>query len=185
MTPQSGWEVTWGRDIHLPTISCPHCQTCLCCSFPCWKLLTALQQPLTLLLPSHSCFSWVFAPCSFSWSQFQPGAAFQQSRILPVISLGKHPQHCTVQFLVQTTSRQTSYHFGHALTCRSEVQGVFRMWALSTAPAGGGPKAGPYTALQHRITTRLVLCPCFQCPLLELTGLAGLTSPKEVLQGKR
>lgn len=37
-----------------PTTSLPHCQTCLCCSFPCWKLLTALQQPLTHLLPSHS-----------------------------------------------------------------------------------------------------------------------------------
>lgn len=61
---------------------------------------------------------------------------------------------------------------------------MFKTWALSTAPAGGDPKAGPYTALQHRIATRLMLCPCFHCPLLKLTGLAEPTSPKGVLQGR-
>lgn len=147
-------------------------------------LETALQQSLTHLLPSQSCFSWVSAPCSFLWSQFQPAAAFQQSRILPVIPLGKYPQHCTVQFLVQATFRQTSYRSAHALTCCSEVWGVFKTWALSTAPAGGDPKAGPYSAFQHRTTTAM-LCPCFQCPLLELRGLAGPTSPREVSQGRR
>lgn len=165
--------MTWGRGIHAPTPSRPHCQTCLCSSLPCWKPQTALQQPLTHLLPPHSYFSWDSAPCSLSWSQFQPAAAFQQSRILPVISLGKYPQHCTVQFLVQTTSRQTFYHFGHALTCRSEVQCVFKMWALSTAPAGGDPKGGPYTALYHRITTQCCDCPAAQ-PLF--SGLLCLSS---------
>lgn len=65
-----------------------HCQTCLCLSSSCWKPLTALQQYLTHLLPSHSGFSWVSAPCSFSWSQFQPAAAFQVQDP-PSFSIGK------------------------------------------------------------------------------------------------
>lgn len=64
-------------------------------------LLPMLETPHCFatapFLPSHSCFSWVSAPCSFSWSQFQPAAAFQQ---FPVIPLGKYPQHYTVQLLV-------------------------------------------------------------------------------------